>query len=114
MPNQTEIEGLIINALLRRSFELAVSLSVKQMLRAKDYRVAEDITRRLMPFFQKLTREQASAFAEAAVNNATVWDAAECAKHILPKFLERCGDKLSEITAKSLRFQITERSRYKE
>src|SRR5207302_289258 len=45
LPSKLEIEGLVINALLRRKLEFGISLSVKRMLRVRDYRAAEDITR---------------------------------------------------------------------
>ena len=112
LPSEMEIEGMIINALLRRKLKLGVHFSIQQMLKVKGYRIAEDITRRLVQFFPTFSPDQANAFAEAAVKNATVWDAGECATEILPKFLDICGNIIAEKTAKSLRFQITERVRY--
>ena len=109
-----QIEDRIVNALLRKKLEAGVSVSIKRMLAVKDYRVAEDITRRQIQFFPKFSAEQANEFADAATKNAVVWDAGECATEILPKFLEVCGNKLTEKNAKTLRFQITERTRYKE
>ena len=109
-----QIEDRIVNALLRKKLKAGVSVSIERMLEVKDYRVAEAITRRLMPFFLKLSVDQANEFAEAAVRNAVVWDAAECASEILPKFLDGWGDKILARTATALRFQITERTRFKE
>ena len=109
-----QIEDRIVNALLRKKLNIGVTVSIKRMLEVRDYRVAEDITRRLIPFFQKLSVEQANEIAAAAVKNSVVWDAGECASEILPKFLDKWDDKILARTAKALRFQITERTRYKE
>ena len=107
-----EIEDRTVNALLRKKLKTGVAISIRRMLKVKGDRVAEDITRRQIPIFPKFTTEQANEFAEAAIKNTIVWDAGECATKILPKFLEICGDKLTERNAKALRFQITERTRY--
>ena len=58
LPSELEIEGLVINALLRRKLDFGMGLSVKRMLSVRDYRVAEHITRRLIPFFPRLSPEQ--------------------------------------------------------
>ena len=113
-PSELEIEGLIINALLRKKPDMGIALGIKRMLVVRGYRTAEDITKRLMPFFSIFSAVQAEAFAEAAVKNAVVWDAGECATKILPKFIEVCSNHLADKTLKALRFQITERMHYKE
>lgn len=111
---ENQLDELLINALLQTKFAFGLAVSIKQMERTNDHRHAEAVTGLVMPFFRRLTCDQATRFAQAAIKNPAVWNASECVRKILPCFLDIWESQLPERTAKALRLQITERTAFKD
>jgi len=73
---------------------------------ANSFRHAEAVVAPFVPYFKKLSRNQAIRFAQMAVNNNQIWRAGLCCSEYLPQFLKLNKTKIPQSLHRRLKYQI--------
>jgi hypothetical protein len=72
-----------------------------------NYRMAEEIFRKMAPYFDKLKKEEVNSIIEVSIKNGQIWSAAECADKYLPKLLELRKDDIDAVLREKIENKIT-------
>ncbi len=99
--------ALLIEPLAKRIPRKIVPALIKIAADAGSFRSAEARVSPLVPLFEKFTREEAQALAEASVKNSQIWSAALCRNEYLPAFISAQKANISPKTLRALKHQIT-------
>ena len=70
------------------------------------WRTAERLVAPLVPYFAQMTDQEVGAFAEVAVQNGEIWDAADCRKKYLPEFIAKNESRIPTQMLVALRYQL--------
>ncbi len=73
---------------------------------AHSFREAEYRIRLLVPYFDKMSKEQAGRLARIAVRNDQIWDANLCRDEYLPQFLKLNKTNISKLLYTALKYQV--------
>jgi hypothetical protein len=96
----------IMDAVGRKWPSVVIEALLKRVAGAASFRAAEALVAPLVPYFEQMTKEQASTFAQMAIDNAQIWDAQLCRQNYLPLFLERNRTNIPESQYEALKYQI--------
>lgn len=73
---------------------------------AGSFREAERLIEPLVPYFKRLSKDQATRFARMAADNGQIWSAHLCREHYLPQFLKLNKTKIPPPLYKELKYQV--------
>lgn len=104
----------LINVIGRKWPGVAIDALIKPLTRVGTFREANLALAPLVPYFSRLTTQQANEIADLAINNDQIWDAHICRDEYLPQFLRDGRTKLKASLYRALRYQITNRKRLPE
>ena len=85
--SESEISTIVEHAMYVKKPRQMIPIQIGRVRGAGSFRGAEAAVRPLVPFFRSFTDTEVVDFADAAVNNGEVWDAALCRSEYLPKFV---------------------------
>ena len=98
-------EGLMECASLADAF-------VCLLRQAPNFRMAEEIFRTIVPYFDRLKKEEVNSIIEISIENGQIWSAAECANKHLPQLLELRKDDINAVLREKIEYQITNNKWY--
>lgn len=105
---------LLIEPITSRFPHEIIPVLIERMARAKNFRGAEALMLPLLPLFDKFTDDEIDAFTTASIENAQIWNAAECCKKYLPTFLEVHWSRIDPQKREALEYQIKEQQWHKQ
>jgi hypothetical protein len=86
LPNPVDAD-FFTPALGARVPRVVVSRLIQELAASRSFRSAERNFEALVPYFDRLTTDEAGAIATAATTNNQIWDAADCRTTHIPRFL---------------------------
>jgi hypothetical protein len=84
----------IIPALLRHSKNIGIQIVCELMKSSGTFRAAETNFELIIPVLDDLSKSQAENILDIILDNSQITNAAKCLSDYLPKFLQKCSDKL--------------------
>lgn len=114
MPSAGIDAQTILTALGRKWPSVAIDGLLKRVQLANSFRGAEKLMEPLVPYFEKLSKDQATRLASMAVENSQIWDAALCRDDYLPKFLKLNRAKIPTSLYRPLKYQIENQHWYRD
>jgi TIR domain-containing protein len=104
--------ALVIDPIVQRFPQELIPHAITRLATSRGWRYSEEIMSLLVPHFPKLTDSQVHAITEAAISNGEIWNAADCAKKYLPKFIEINASRIPSQKLEVLRFQVENQQWY--
>jgi hypothetical protein len=97
----------VIPPVVNRRPEQMIPKVINVLKDVRGFRYAEAVMALLVPdHLDKFMDSDVKAFADACINNSQIWNAGDCQRTYIPKFLEIHGTKLSGRKSTILRYQI--------
>ena len=87
MTSEQALDTALTEVLLRQFPRLVIPKVINRVRGARSFNAAEFYMRPLVPYFASLDPAEATALAQAAIENSQVWVAALCRTEYLPQFL---------------------------
>lgn len=100
------------DAVATRWPEIVIDKLIAALDRAYSFRAAEELMAPLQRYFSQMTRRQANALAEKAIQNGQIWNAHLCHSIYLPEFLRLNKRRLEGETRRALQYQVEHQSWY--
>jgi hypothetical protein len=96
----------ILGAIGRKWPSIVIEVLLKSVEGASSFRRAEELIEPLVPYFERLAKQQASRLAHMAIDNGQIWAAHLCREKYLPLFLKLNRTKISPSQYRALKYQI--------
>jgi hypothetical protein len=106
--------SVILDAVGTKWPSLVIDILIRRLDRARSFRAAEMLIAPLVPYFDQLTRTQATQMAKKAVENGQIWSAQLCRDSYLPVFLRLNKRRLPANLLKALQYQVKEQKWFNE
>jgi hypothetical protein len=106
--------SMILDAVGTKWPSRVIDILIRGLDRAHSFRAAETLIAPLVPYFDQLTRAQATQIAKKAIENGQIWSAHLCRESYLPTFLRLNKRRLSTNLLKALQYQVNEQKWFKE
>ena len=106
MTSEQELDTALTDVLLREFPRLMIPHVINRVRGARSFRDAEFYMRPLVPHFASFDQAEATLLAQAAIENAQVWDAGLCRTEYLPQFLRLNRSQISPVQFTALASKI--------
>jgi hypothetical protein len=90
----------------------AIDVLLNDTEKVYTFRQAESVVAPLVPYFGRMSMEQAQRFAKTAVENGQIWDSHLCRDEYLPRFLAEQRANIANATYRALKYQIKNQRTY--
>lgn len=94
------------DALATRFPREIIGMMIERLGESSGWRIAEANFRPLLPYLDRLTREEAQRIATVSTRNGEIWDAGGCRSDYLPAFIAKNRHQIAPEILRPLEYQI--------